>query len=74
MVDYFMAYNFNISWMGAYRGMGGYWKENGNFKFVQTDVSQIQRNNFWEIDSEARWSSSMDANAEKFVFSTDVGL
>ena len=27
MVDCFMAYNFNIWWVGAYRGMGGYWNE-----------------------------------------------
>ena len=25
MVDYFVAYNFKISWVGAYRGVGGYW-------------------------------------------------
>ena len=27
MVDYFMAHNFKIWWVGAYRGMGGYWKK-----------------------------------------------
>ena len=29
IVGYFMAYNFNIWWVGAYMGMGGYWKEYG---------------------------------------------
>ena len=33
VVDYFMAYNFKIWWVGAYRGMGGHWNEYDNGKF-----------------------------------------
>ena len=31
VVDHLMVYNFKIWWVGAYRGMDGYWKEYGNF-------------------------------------------
>ena len=27
----FMAYNFKIWWVGAYRGMGSYWNEYGTY-------------------------------------------
>ena len=31
MVEYFKVYNFKIWWVGAYKGMGGYWNEYSTF-------------------------------------------